>query len=86
MKIIFLILSLFLNVPISSYAEEITPYKYTDEEREKGLKPYHIPPQARFTVKRLIVNAQTLSRNPLNGQVLPQHIMVSNSKIRDKSI
>lgn len=27
---------------------EITPYKYTDEERKNGLAQYKVPPECRF--------------------------------------
>jgi len=33
-------------------AQEIIPYKYTDEERKNGIHPYEIPASSRFTTKR----------------------------------
>lgn len=57
MKIIFFIIALLLTATTTFASEEITPYKYTDQEREKGLVPYDIPKKSRFTIKRIAVNA-----------------------------
>jgi alpha-beta hydrolase superfamily lysophospholipase len=57
MKIIFFIIALLLTATTTFASEEITPYKYTDQEREKGLVPYDIPQKSRFTIKRIAVNA-----------------------------
>lgn len=56
MKVIFFIIGLFLIGTITFASEEITPYKYTDQERAKGLKTYIVPQKSRFTVKRFEVN------------------------------
>jgi pimeloyl-ACP methyl ester carboxylesterase len=38
-------------------SEGITPYKYTDKERKKGLKIYEVPQQSCFTTKRTDIDA-----------------------------
>ena len=61
MKTIFLtIIGLLFSVTTTFSSEEITPYKYTDQEREKGLEPYDIPEKSRFTIKRRKVNAPNI--------------------------
>lgn len=45
MKVIFYIITLLLTATTTLAAEEITPYKYTDHERAKGLVSYDIPQQ-----------------------------------------
>ena len=57
MKEKYIIISLLLTATTKFASEEITPYKYTDQEREKGLAPYDIPEKSRFTIKRIEVNA-----------------------------
>lgn len=57
MKIIFFIIALLLTATTTFASEEITPYKYTDQEREKGLVPYDIRQKSRFTSERIEVNA-----------------------------
>jgi len=56
MKVILLIIGLLLTTTITFASEEITPYKYTDQEFEKGLT-YDIPQKSRFTIKRIEDNA-----------------------------
>lgn len=49
-------LSLMLCICFSSFAlsaTEITPYKYTDAERQNGGPKYDIPSSSRFTTKRI---------------------------------
>lgn len=43
---------LFLITTFTYPCEQITPYKYTNQERELGLPAYNIPPSSRFAIKR----------------------------------
>lgn len=45
-------ISYFLITIFSYGCEQITSYKYTNKEREKGLLAYDIPSSSRFTTKR----------------------------------
>jgi hypothetical protein len=53
MKIIFFIIALLLNATTTFASEEMTPYKYTDAERQNGGPKYDIPPSSRFATKRI---------------------------------
>jgi pimeloyl-ACP methyl ester carboxylesterase len=55
-KILFLIISLMLFINASSASEEITPYKYTDEETSGVMPSYTIPQSSIFMTKRLEEN------------------------------
>ncbi len=55
MRGVFLIIGLMLSTNPSWSAEEITPYKYTDQD--KGMPAYDIPSSSRFTAKRLEADA-----------------------------
>lgn len=57
MKIIFFVIGVMFFINASSASEEITPYKFTDEERSGSMPTYVIPESSRFTVKRLEVDA-----------------------------
>jgi len=43
---------LLLKVPYLFAVQEITPYKYTNQERERGLSSYEIPVSSRHTLMR----------------------------------
>lgn len=51
MQLFFSIITLSLTITIFA-SKEITPYKYTNKERKRGLKVYDIPKNSRFTAKR----------------------------------
>jgi dipeptidyl aminopeptidase/acylaminoacyl peptidase len=52
MKPLFCLTILSFAVAKAIAAEEITPYKYNDKERIRGLGSYTIPEKSRFTVER----------------------------------
>lgn len=49
-----------LGVAAASLAAEITPYKYSDEERQSGSLAYAIPKSSRFTTKRIGAGAHDI--------------------------
>lgn len=54
-RILLIIALLFTNLVWA--VDEITPYKYTDEETANGMPNYDIPTSSRFTVQRNGLNA-----------------------------
>ena len=85
MKIIFFIIALLLTATTTFASEEITPYKYTDQEREKGLVPYDIPQKSRFTIKRIAVNAPDIIyyMSKPSKHSFPIAILVGGSSLED---
>ena len=57
MKNFLLILNLIFTASFTFAADEITPYKYTDQDKKNGMPVYEIPPSCRFTTKRLEASA-----------------------------
>jgi len=56
MKLNLIFIFIFTAI-LAFAADEITPYKYTDQERKNGMPVYEIPPSCRFTTKRQETNA-----------------------------
>lgn len=50
-KLLLILCMFFLYFVIG--ANEITPHKYTDSERQNGHQKYDIPPSSRFSTKRI---------------------------------
>lgn len=51
-RMLLLMIGLLLRVPDVFALQEITPYKYTNQERSKGLSFYKIPASSRYTLTR----------------------------------
>ena len=85
MKVIFFIIALLLTATTTFASEEITPYKYTDQEREKGLAPYDIPQKSRFTSERIEVNAPDIVyyMNKPSKPSFPIAIVCGGSSLED---
>jgi len=85
MKVIFFIIGLLLIGTVTFASEEITPYKYTDQDRQKGLETYNIPQKSRFSIKRIEVNEPSIiyyMSKPSNPS-FPIAILCGGSSLED---
>lgn len=57
MKIISLIFIFIFTASFAFAVDEITPYKFTDQDQKNGMPHYEIPPSCRFKTKRLEAHA-----------------------------
>lgn len=84
-RLLFMLCILFFSPFLPLNAAEITPHKYTDEEKQNGGPKYEIPSSSRFTTKRMGANSPDIIYyfSQPQKQNFPIAILVGGSSLED---
>jgi hypothetical protein len=85
MKLLLLKITLILFPPVLFATEQITPYKFTDEDMKRGSLFYEIPEKSRVTIKRMDDNAPDIIyyMSKPNSESYPIAILCGGSCSKD---